>query len=368
MTPRRAAIPLEDQASAVYSFNVPWVESPFFYGILAQKNPPAPLAKLATEYHENGYCILEDLLSPDLCDQTIEETRGLYNPHLPDGPRSYYRAQDAWHESASVKKVATLPRVLELLEFFYDRKPVPFQTLNFRHGTQQAGHSDSIHFSSLPARYMCGAWVALEDVTVENGPLFYYPGSHKLPELDLYQLGMTLETANYSEYERALAALVKHLKLEPKQLTIKKGSGLIWASNLIHGGSHISKAGATRWSQVSHYYFRDCIYYTPFFSNRSFGEYLHRPEVVDIGTGERVKQTFDGTPFEVQPAEGGRVRFVTQRAAGAASAPAATPGQDELNALRQEIQSIKGSRSYRVGRALGTPVRVARQVLSQIRR
>jgi hypothetical protein len=83
--------------------------------------------------------------------------------------------------------------------------------------------------------------------------------------------------------------------------------------------------------------------------------------VVDIGTGERVQQTFNGTPFEAQPAEGDRVRFVTKRSAGA---PTPAVSQHELNALREEIQSIKGSRSYRVGRALGTPVRVARRVLS----
>ena len=64
----------------------------------------------------------------------------------------------------------------------YDREVVPFQTLNFLRGTQQMAHSDTIHFSSLPAKFMAGVWIALEDVTHENGPLFYYPGSHKMPE------------------------------------------------------------------------------------------------------------------------------------------------------------------------------------------
>ena len=33
----------------------------------------------------------------------------------------------------------------------------------------------------MPEGFMCGVWVALEDMDMENGPLVYYPGSHKLP-------------------------------------------------------------------------------------------------------------------------------------------------------------------------------------------
>jgi hypothetical protein len=45
-----------------------------------------------------------------------------------------------------------------------------------------------------------------------------------------------------------------------------KGQALIWAANLLHGGSVQHDPARTRWSQVTHYYFRDCIYYTPAFS------------------------------------------------------------------------------------------------------
>ena len=33
---------------------------------------------------------------------------------------------------------------------------------------------------------MCGVWVALEDITEDNGPLHYYPGSHRLPDYDAF--------------------------------------------------------------------------------------------------------------------------------------------------------------------------------------
>ena len=30
---------------------------------------------------------------------------------------------------------------------------------------------------------MCGAWVALEDISADSGPLVYFPGSHRMPYL-----------------------------------------------------------------------------------------------------------------------------------------------------------------------------------------
>src|SRR6185295_7491231 len=98
--------------------------------------------------------------------------------------------------------------------FLYGRNPFPFQTLNFLRGSQQRVHSDTIHFNSKPARFMCGAWAALEDITPENGPLFYYPGSHKLPEYTYHDIGLpqqkgpSNQVRDYPKYEDFLERLV----------------------------------------------------------------------------------------------------------------------------------------------------------------
>ena len=80
-----------------------------------------------------------------------------------------------------------------MLRILYGREPIPFQTLNFLPGTEQSLHSDAMHFSSLPARFMCGVWVALEDATLENGPLRYVPGSRRFSEVQLDGLGLWCE-------------------------------------------------------------------------------------------------------------------------------------------------------------------------------
>lgn len=75
----------------------------------------------------------------------------------------------------------------------------------------------------------------------------------------------------------------------------KKGDVLIWSSNIIHGGSKVLNEQASRYSMVTHYYFKDCIYYTPMLSNMVTNELFLRNNLVDIKTGEKVVQSFNGT-------------------------------------------------------------------------
>src|SRR5687768_4224292 len=170
--------------------NVPWVHSPFFEEELATRHAPADLAEIATRYNRDGFVLLDGVADPETIDRIVSEIEPLFDEPVAVEQR---RVQDAWDRGAStVRVLASDARVLQVLRFLYDREPIPFQTLNFRYGSQQRGHADSMHFSSLPPRYMCGVWIALEDVDASNGPLFYYPGSHKLPELspaDLAQSG-----------------------------------------------------------------------------------------------------------------------------------------------------------------------------------
>ena len=52
---------------------------------------------------------------------------------------------------------------------------------------------------------------------------------------------------------------------------LKRGQALIWAANLLHGGEPVAKPERTRKSQVTHCYFDDCSYYTPFRSDFARG-------------------------------------------------------------------------------------------------
>jgi hypothetical protein len=281
------------------SANLPWVESPFFEDILQAKNLSEEELKLVKEYNECGYVVLPGFVPQDLINATRQdaETKAFDPKFKIKTQRDETRVQDFWKVSEPAKQLASYKPLLDTLELLYDRKPIPFQTLNFRYGTQQRAHSDTIHFSSLPARFMCGAWVALEDITEENGPVFYYPGSHRLPEYNFSHIRENIEIPsydNYKEYEDFIEKVVNANGFQRKKFLAKKGDLLIWSSNIIHGGSPVTKAGSTRWSQVTHYFFENCFYYTPMLSNMVTNELFLRDKLVNIATGEPALQSYNG--------------------------------------------------------------------------
>lgn len=305
------------------ALSIPWTESPFFETVLAARTQDPRERELARRFREDGYLILEGVVDPARIDAVVAEYPRLFAPGARfDGASRYVREllsrdptrkQDAWYVSEPVRALAADPGILKVLRFLYGREPIPFQTLNFLPGTQQSLHSDAMHFSSIPARFMCGVWVALEDATHENGPLRYVPGSHRFSEIGLEALGLWGEEdtaklgASYAQYEQYLEALVRLHDLPVRTATMKKGSALVWAANLVHGGAPIEKPGATRMSQVTHYYFEDCIYYTPIFSNVALGEIFLR-DVRDIRTGERVPHRLNGQKLSRAGLRSGRSR------------------------------------------------------------
>jgi ectoine hydroxylase-related dioxygenase (phytanoyl-CoA dioxygenase family) len=283
-------------------FTWPWVESPFFRSILASRSLEPEWRRLAEEYHEHGYLILDEVLGTAACEKIVADVEPLFDPSCPDGPRSRYRVQDAWRESSEVVRLARDARILDLVRFLYEREPVPFQTLNFRFGTQQAAHADTIHFNCVPAKYLCGVWVALEDIHPDSGPLFFYPGSHHLPELDPSDCDPSVTSAAvlYDELQGLVEAT-----FERREFHARRGQALVWAANLWHGGAPIRDPALTRRAQVTHYYFEDCIYYFPMNSNRALGHFELK-EVVEVGTERRLAHTLNGRALEAKPLGGSR--------------------------------------------------------------
>jgi hypothetical protein len=285
---------------------LPLVESPIFPGLVPGLNLTAEEERIGLDLFIQGYAVL-DFPDPDLegrIDRIKENLAPRYR--IPfgdfdaDKTNGERRIQDAWVFDADVHAIAANPVVKALLTKLYGREAFPFQTLNFPVGTQQEAHSDMVHFSSLPEKFMCGVWLAMEDIHAEAGPLFYYPGSHRWPVMSNGLIGrrgyrQPLHSAQ-DPYAEAWQALIDAHGSKRDVFLARKGQALIWCANLLHGGSAQSDLRLTRWSQVTHYYFDDCIYYTPAFSDEALGA-LELRQITSIDDGCPRPNHYLGVPL-----------------------------------------------------------------------
>ncbi len=239
-------------------------------GILAPQKPgfiefSSEIRQQLLTWSSNGYLIIPKFLDEAQVSQINIEIENLINKgRLPLTHDHKYL--EANRHSDLIDGLTKNRAITGLLSFILDREVSPFQTLNFLRGSQQRAHSDSIHMTTYPLGYLIAAWIALEDTNPDNGPLFYYPGSHRLPYLlnhDFNEGGslLTLGKKDYTDYEDAIEHLIAEKQLERKVFIARKGDLLIWHANLIHGGLAVRNPVLTRKSMVIHYFAKGVIKY-----------------------------------------------------------------------------------------------------------
>ncbi|OQP65335.1 hypothetical protein A3860_16845 [Niastella vici] len=217
------------------------------------------------QWSNNGYMVLENHFSPADCDAVMHEIETLMKKGILQfkwGNKLMF----ANKRSALIRKITQDAAISKLLNFLLDKEMVPFQTINFIAGSGQRAHSDSVHMTTYPLGYLLAIWIALEDVHPDSGPLFYYPGSHKLPYLlnndwNTNSSFLSLGKHDYPDYEDMIEELLQKNQYKREELIAKKGDVLIWHANLVHGGTPIKNPALTRKSMVVHYYASDVIKY-----------------------------------------------------------------------------------------------------------
>jgi hypothetical protein len=275
----------------------PWFMSPSFEAELERRDLEAADEEMVRRFARDGYLLLDDVGLSDFEGLVDRANRGLDELH--EGG-AFNRVAEGWSVVPEVRRLATAPRVKRVLELLYGRRPIPWHTLNFYRGTQQATHSDAVHFHSFPKHYMCGVWVAFEDTDDRNGALHVYPGSHLLPDVEYADLGLEPGKDFYPHYEAYVRELIEGRGLRKEKAFMHKGQALIWAANLLHGGDPISDPESTRRSQVTHYFFEDCSYYVPLRSDLARGRVFFR-QITDIETGRLVPARVGGRRVPISP-------------------------------------------------------------------
>lgn len=216
-------------------------------------------------FNEKGYAVIKNYLSDQMVDKVNEEIQYLIDYKI---LKFKYRNKlmFAIHHSQLLWDIGNNPVLKELLSVLLKGNAVLFQSINFIYGSEQATHSDSIHMTTYPLGGLLGVWIALEDITEENGPLHYYPGSHKLPyylngDYDNEGTKYFLGEKTYTVYEDMMRDKIVEMSLKKEKFLAKKGDLLIWHANLFHGGDKHLNKNKTRKSMVLHYFNENAICY-----------------------------------------------------------------------------------------------------------
>lgn len=248
---------------------------------------------LVSHFIRNGYVVMEGVVPHDLCDQLADELKTIFTegsdialyqePTGPPGvgspvPRGLLpnrmRLVDMYGVSANASRVLMNDQIRRFMEIVFEAAPLCFQGLTFERGSGQGFHQDTAYVVVDKPLRLAASWVALEDIGEGSGELMYIVGSHRLSE---WRFGGDSKhwdpnihgQAAHEEWTTWLTRRSEELGLEKKLFRPHKGDVLIWAADLVHGGSPVADPTLSRRSIVGHYCPADCTpHYFTYMNNR----------------------------------------------------------------------------------------------------
>ena len=219
------------------------------------------------QYAEDGVHIEPDVLSSDLCDRLIAIANEF--PAVKQG--DYRTALQPHRRSDDFMAALRHPRVTGVLCEILGGKISGIQTQFFygRPGTPGFQPHQDNRFVNAPRGKFASAWIALTDVTPNNGGLYVYPGTFKEPLLDIEEV----------EAEETMLQDMNALRLRCKipdryrhaDVSLKKGSAVFFDGHTVHG-SYANKSQGNRYALLMTYVARG----VPFVP----GRYAQREEVL----------------------------------------------------------------------------------------
>lgn len=238
---------------------------------------PRPAAALTAEqrrgWERDGYLLLREVVSP----QEVASVRAVVddewrrragNDHVvdvlsgpwagqvfrmaevpPDARGHAYKLNNLFARRSEIRRVALSPRLRAVCADLLEGEPLICNSLNFERGSQQPAHIDNWYMPPPVENRMVAASIALDDVDADNGPIVYYPGSHRIAPFPAK--GRDNESHDSQAYLRAQVAA---RGLQPVEVRARSGDVFIWHAQLLHGGQPIRDPERTRSSLVVHYW------------------------------------------------------------------------------------------------------------------
>lgn len=181
--------------------------------------------------------------------------RRLLLRNAPDSLRQApHRINDLYLEYEEIQRVALSLRLCDVLEPLLEGTPLLCSSRNSERGTQHHDQVDSLHMPSRRVDGMVACWIALDPVTTNNGPVRYYPGSHRIPRWQVPGERPHARTEEMDDWQRYMQSEIRARGILPRVFTARPGDLLIWHSRLLHGSSPVQDPIRTRRSLVTRYF------------------------------------------------------------------------------------------------------------------
>lgn len=256
----------------------------------------------------DGLVVLPNLVSSEVVEKHNSAVQAL-RATIPNGCDEYGlgdRIGQLHQKIPELIDTVSSDRLTSFLSWALDDEPTLFASLNFDRGTQQESHVDLIYFCTEPLYSMVGVWIALEDIDLNAGPLFYHLGSHHW-EFDY----PGTEASGDAELEGSVVGERANLWLErlgrriannasaKTPIMLKEGDAVVWHAKLAHGGMPRLAPELSRRSVVYHFIGSNSrLYNFQDFFSYSKGALLRRPGVT-VGVAKRGAVRYQVHPYFV---------------------------------------------------------------------
>lgn len=218
-------------------------------------------------YAEAGVHVEPDTFEPELCDELIAQAN-----EFAEVKRGDFRTVLQPHrQSKTFLSALRHHKVTAIVGSILGGKISGIQTQFFYGVPGTPGfepHQDNRSVNA-PRGQFASAWVALSDVSKENGGLYIYPGSFREPLLEVQEL--QVQENMFQDLNAMKFRCLVPAKYKAEDLTMKKGSAVFFDGHTVHG-SHANRSQRNRYALLMTYIARGA----PFVA----GRYANREEVL----------------------------------------------------------------------------------------
>ena len=210
--------------------------------------------RLVDEVWKNRAKNPDNPLIADIFIDTNQGRRAFLKDAPDDAKKSPYKLNDLFLEFEEIRALILDFELCKVLHDLLEGEPMVCNSLNFERGSQQPYHFDTFYMPPLVPNKMLATWIALEDCSLDAGPLAYYPGSHKIKPYYFSHGGLNAIQEEMRLCEAYIQTEIERYRLKPKEFAAQAGDVFIWHAQLLHGGSKINDLQLTRKSIVTHYF------------------------------------------------------------------------------------------------------------------